>query len=136
MLRARWNGLTFLVVCTGAGLGALGGCSEATPRRQQGEVSRQVLNVEWRQRWVLGGGEGDTTVLMPSYVVGDQGRVYVLEGRLHRILALRARDGTVAWTAGGEGSGPQELRRPTGITMDAQGNVLVMDQGNGRVAVL
>lgn len=135
MCRPSWS-LLALLACTVAGSGALGGCSEAAARRQQEEVSRQVLDVEWRQRWVLGGGEGDTTVLMPSYVVGGQRQVYVLEGRLHRVVALRAQNGTIAWTAGGEGSGPQELRRPTGITMDAKGNVLVMDQGNGRVAVL
>lgn len=134
-MRQRRCLLACLVACAVAGPGALGSCGDTAPPGQQGKVSRRVLDVEWRERWRLGG-EGDTTLLMPSYLVANQERVYVLEGRLHRVVALRANDGTVAWIAGGEGSGPQELRRPTGITMDARGNVLVMDQGNGRVAVL
>jgi hypothetical protein len=134
----RWprRGVVMILAACAAASGALVSCSETPARQQQRTANRRVLDVQWRERWRIGGGEGDTTVLMPSYVVGDQERVYVLEGQLHRVVALRADDGTVAWIAGGEGSGPQELRRPTGITMDGRGNVLVMDQGNGRVAVL
>lgn len=95
-----------------------------------------MVDVTWRQRWVAGGDEGDTTVLMPAAVVGNGQYVYVLETRLHRVSALRARDGKVVWRAGGEGGGPQELRNPTAISLDGRGNLLVMDQGNGRLAVL
>lgn len=135
MRQPRCALLTLLVACTAAGAGALGGCSEAAARRQQKEVSRQVANIEWRERWRVGG-EGDTTVLMPTSVVGNDERVYVLERQLNRVVALSPEDGTVSWIAGGEGSGPQELRNPTGITTDHSGTVFVIDQGNGRIAVL
>lgn len=95
-----------------------------------------MMDVAWRERWIIGGGEEDTTVLMPVGVVGNGELVYVLETQLHRVVALRAGDGSLVWRAGGEGSGPQELRNPTAIALDSRGNVVVVDQGNGRLAVL
>jgi len=133
------RGIALLIIACAVGIaGAFAGCGRGEneaggPRR---EVSRRVVPIAWRERWIVGGGESDTTVLMPWYVVGNDERVYVLESQLHRVVALRAKNGAVLWKAGGAGSGPQELRGPTGITMDPHGNVLVMDQGNGRLAVL
>lgn len=127
----------FLLLLVIFGAAALVGCrGDASSVSQRREVSRKVVDVTWRERWMVGGGEEDTTVLMPSAVVGDGERVYVLETRLHRVAALRAADGSVVWRAGGEGSGPQELRSPTAISLDGAGNIVVMDQGNGRLAVL
>lgn len=126
--------LLLLVVFSAAALiGCRGNSASASQRR---DVTRKVVDVTWRERWMVGGGEEDTTVLMPAAVVGDGERVYVLETRLHRLTALRAADGSVVWRAGGEGSGPQELRNPTAISLDRHGNLVVMDQGNGRLAVL
>jgi hypothetical protein len=127
-----------VIVWALCGAGALAGCERGknAPGAQRGGINRKLVDVTWRERWSVGGGEGDTTVLMPAGVAGDGERVYVLESRLNRIVALRAADGAVAWRAGTEGSGPQELRNPTAITLDRHGNVLVMDQGNGRLAVL
>jgi hypothetical protein len=126
----------FLIGACGAW--ALTGCGRGDDAAgvHRHEVSRKMVEVAWRERWLAGGGEGDTTVLMPSYLVGDGRLVYALETQFHRVVALRAEDGVVVWRAGGEGSGPQELRNPTAITLDPHGNVLVVDQGNGRLAIL
>jgi hypothetical protein len=129
--------IPLLLFACAACAATLAGCergdSGGVQRRQ---LTRNVVDVEWRERWIVGGAEGDTTVLMPANVVGDGERVYVLEPQLHRVVALRTSDGSVLWRAGGEGRGPQELRNPSAFTLDRNGNVLVMDQGNGRLAVL
>lgn len=120
-------------------LACAAGCgteSGDTGSEQRPALNRKLVNVTWRERWIVGGQEGDTTVLIPVAAVGDAELVYVLEPQLHRVVALRASDGVVLWKAGGEGAGPRELRSPTALSMDRDGNVLVMDQGNGRVAVL
>lgn len=74
--------------------------------------------------------------MMPSYLVADREHVYVLETGLHRVAALRLSDGGLAWRVGGEGGGPGEFRNPTEIALSPRGEVLVLDQGNGRIAVV
>lgn len=132
------HAIPLLLLASAACAAALAGCGrgEGSGAERGGLITRNVVDVEWRERWRVGGAEGDTTVLMPGGVVGDGERVYVLEPQFHRVVALRASDGSVLWKAGGEGSGPQELRNPSAFTLDRNGNVLVMDQGNGRLAVL
>jgi hypothetical protein len=132
-MRGIVRGLGVLLLAFAAGCGTESGNTGAEKRP---ELSRKLVEVTWRERWIAGGEEGDTTVLIPVAAVGDAERVYVLEPQLHRVVALRASDGAVLWTAGGEGAGPRELRNPTALSMDKDGNVRVMDQGNGRVAVL
>ncbi len=127
------RGLGALLLACAAGCGTERGNTGSGPRAA---LTRKLVDVTWRERWVAEGGEGDTAVLMPSAVAGDAERVYVLEPQMHRVVALRAGDGAVLWKAGGEGGGPRELRSPTALSMDRDGNVLVMDQGNGRLAVL
>lgn len=137
-MHLRSKSIPLLLLASAACVGALAGCGrvEEPGGVQRQRLSRKRVDVEWRERWLVGGAEGDTTVLMPTAVVGDGERVYVLETRLHRVVALRATDGAVLWRAGGAGGGPQELRSPSAFTLDRNGNVLVMDQGNGRLAVL
>jgi len=98
--------------------------------------SRVFAEAEWRQRWQAGGSEQDSVVLMPSSLVADDTLVYILETDLHRVAALRLADGGLAWRVGGEGGGPMEFRRPTAIALGPGGDLLVVDQGNGRISVI
>jgi DNA-binding beta-propeller fold protein YncE/4-amino-4-deoxy-L-arabinose transferase-like glycosyltransferase len=64
--------------------------------------------------------------------VSSDGRIFVTDSHNNRVLELNA-DGQVVriWGRGGINDG--EFSLPTGITVDAQGNVYVADTGNHRV---
>lgn len=110
-------------------------CDGTDAQRDAGRP-RAFADVQWRQRWQVGGSEQDTSLMMPSALAADGELVYVLETPLHRLTALRLADGDLAWRLGSQGSGPRELRNPVAVALGAGGEVLVLDQGNGRIAVV
>lgn len=63
--------------------------------------------------------------------VDDDGSVYILDRRDHRLLAFDA-EGTFLWEAGREGQGPGEFQFPNGIGVLPSGNLLILD-GTGRL---
>lgn len=73
-----------------------------------------------------GGADGSRIAVAPD------GRIFVTDSHNNRVLELNA-DGQVVriWGRGGIKDG--EFRLPTGIAVDAQGNVYVADTGNHRV---
>lgn len=93
----------------------------------------------------FGGDEGQALEAMfdqPTDVyVDDQDNVFVADTGNHRIRKI-ATDGTVSTIAGnglagGEGDGglavEAQLNSPTGVTMDAFGNLYIADSGNHRI---
>jgi hypothetical protein len=92
-----------------------------------------MVPVQWSTLWMQGGTEADTTVIMPTALAADSELIIVAEPSIHRITALRVGDGSVAWRVSGPGGGPQEVRNPMAVAFDAEGEVVVLDQGNGRV---
>ena len=129
LLRRLGAGALLATICAGATA-----CGETGGRHP--DRPRVFAEVSWRQRWQVGGSEQDTLLMMPSYLVADREHVYVLETGLHRVAALRLSDGGLAWRLGREGSGPGEFRNPTEIALGPRGELLVLDQGNGRIAVV
>jgi hypothetical protein len=125
---------------------AFGGCGvdhrlepAISTRTQQFEESvreRRFKEVDWRILWERGGSEADTVLLMPSELSTDGRYVYVYDMAEDRLSAFRAADGSVAWTAGRRGSGPQEFRKAEDITFGPPGEILLADPNNGRIAVL
>lgn len=85
---------------------------------------------EWRDAGSLG-------AFQPADVTADvYGNVYVADLMNHRVLKRSASDGEwSAWgkTGGGSGIGPGEFNRPTGLDVDAAGNVYVTDRENHRL---
>ncbi len=73
---------------------------------------------------------------MPSQVIAHGDRVYVLEGPLRRVAALSLNDGTLKWAVGRAGAGPDEFKGISSLTVDASGQLLILDAGNGRIAVI
>lgn len=100
-----------------------------------GTGTRVMREASWAAAWTAGGTASDTALLLPLSIAADDEHVYVLDKGASRVVALRAADGSVAWLAGREGSGPGELKRPQGITRSPTGEVIVSDAGNGRLAV-
>lgn len=80
-----------------------------------------------------GGGAG--ALAMPTDVaVGSGGRVYVVDGGNHRVVAFSSA-GHYLFRFGHSGSGRGEFRDPVGIGTDGQGRVYVADSGNYRIQV-
>jgi hypothetical protein len=116
-----------LVLCV-----ATAGCGDDP---YAGTGTRIIRDPTWAPTWTAGGTSKDTALLLPLALAADDEHVYVLDKGANRVVALRAADGSVAWFAGREGSGPGELKRPQGITRSPAGEVIVSDAGNGRLAV-
>ncbi|HYR08640.1 MAG TPA: hypothetical protein VEQ60_12750 [Longimicrobium sp.] len=92
--------------------------------------------MEARTAWTRGGTESDTALLAPVSLVADSNRVYALDPAGNRVVALAAADGSVAWTAGGEGSGPREFRAPSALALSPLDEVIVADPTNDRISIL
>jgi outer membrane protein assembly factor BamB len=73
---------------------------------------------------------------MPSQLVADSARVYVLDPGGPRVVAFGAGDGSVAWTFERRGAGPGELRSPTSIARSGAGELFVLDEANQRITVI
>lgn len=115
------------------GLAVVPACSAEVSHEHGG--TRVMRASSWTPAWTAGGTSADTFLLQPLALAADDEHVYVLDRGASRVVALRATDGSVAWLAGREGSGPGELKRPQGITRSPRGEVIVSDAGNGRLAV-
>lgn len=97
---------------------------------------RQFKQVEWKVLWERGGTEADTILLMPSELSTDSRHVYVYDMADDRLLALRAADGSVAWTAGRRGSGPHEFRKAEDVAIRPTGELLLADPNNNRITIV
>lgn len=127
----QFSGRLFpLLLVLGAGAPACG--KDASYEHNGTRVMRES---SWDSAWTAGGTSADTFLLQPLALAADEEHVYVLDRGGSRVVAFRAADGSVAWLAGREGSGPGELKRPQGITRSPRGEVIVADAGNGRLSV-
>lgn len=118
-----------------------GGAAAPSPAGEDGAAPaqatrRRFVDGEWDTLWVYGGDSRDTTLLIPFAVTAAGGNVYVADRAEPRVVAIRAADGSLAWIAGGRGSGPDEFKRVDAIAATPDGGVMVADGGNGRIAVL
>ena len=81
-------------------------------------------------------GEGAGQLGEPKGIAVDgTGRIYVADGRNHRIEVLDANGATVA-TWGGQGSGPGQFQEPWGVAVGPDGSVYVADTWNHRIQKL
>lgn len=95
---------------------------------------RVTLATEWDTVFAIGSLQDS---LMPQPVLLDtQGdAILVYDFATHRLMAL-ASNGSLTWSFGGEGRGPDEFADVRDIAVDATGRILVLDVGNDRIAVL
>ena len=68
-----------------------------------------------------------------SVTVDQQGRGYVADEWNNRVLVYNANGAYLTTIAGGWGTRSGELRGPSGVAVDADGNVYVTDRDNHRI---
>jgi hypothetical protein len=78
-------------------------------------------------------GPEDTVLLHPLFVQARGRRIAVFD-RGRAAIEVFGLDGELLWTAGQEGSGPEEFRQVTSIGLTDDGAVYALDRGNGRLA--
>lgn len=111
-------------------------CSERTHGRESvSGTSRLWIGSSWDTTWIHGGA-ADSLLLMPLKVTAGSHYIYVLDRGGRRVLSFKAEDGSLAWIAGREGSGPAEFHSPTALALTSSGELLVADAGNSRVSVV
>jgi uncharacterized protein (TIGR03437 family) len=90
-----------------------------------------------------GGLAGQASLGQPSALAFDaQGNLYIAETFNDRVRKVNASDGKISTVAGGNGTGAKgdggpataaQLHCPTGVALDAQGNLYIADRDNHRV---
>jgi hypothetical protein len=83
-------------------------------------------------RWsVVAAGFGSLTAVTAV----DAARVAVTDSLDRKLKLVRLDGGTIADSAGGDGSGPDEFRQPDGLSLRENGDLLVADTLNDRIKV-
>jgi trimeric autotransporter adhesin len=90
-----------------------------------------------------GGLAGQASLGQPSALAFDtQGNLYIAETFNDRVRKVNASDGKISTVAGGNGTGSKgdggpataaQLHCPSGVAVDAQGNIYIADRDNHRV---
>src|SRR5215216_6224220 len=89
----------------------------------------------WDTLWTIGGTQGDSLLLNPFLLSASDSAVYLYDAGARRVLAFRATDGTLAWSFGRQGAGPDEFRGVRDLKADDHG-VYVLDPRNNRIVRL
>jgi len=125
--------LTLVLVLARLVLGSVETSGQNASTQGMSQASRRITASEWEVLWTVGGTMEDTLLLGPVDVVAGEEHVYVVDFIAHRVTAFDRSSGALAWIAGREGSGPGELRNPRAAALAPNGDLLVVDFGNGRL---
>lgn len=96
---------------------------------------RQIVEMEWESVLKVGGSESDTTLYYPTLPQADSAGAYVYDVAEYRVVRL-SKTGTVEWTYGRKGQGPDEFRNVRDLELDSSGRLWVLDPQNARITVL
>jgi hypothetical protein len=119
--------------------GFAGGLSEPAshtvyPTLVSSSLTRDFVDATFDTTFVLGS-VNDTVLLNPIRIVVTEGFVYVFDAGDNTLKAY-ANTGRHIWTTGRGGGGPGEFRKVRDLSIGADGALLVLDQGNGRLSVV
>jgi hypothetical protein len=103
--------------------------------RPGGIPERKLVFVDWATDFKVGGTAEDTILQSALQPAAGPGGVSVIDHFAHRVEHFDSA-GTLVWTYGQEGKGPDEFSDPRDLKVDAQGRVWVLDPSNARITVL
>lgn len=83
-------------------------------------------------QWDVNGWFGQSVDNKPFIAVGRNNHVYITDPEGYRVIEFTG-DGQFVRTWGDFGSGPDEIGLPSGIAVDALGNIWVSDSSNNRI---
>jgi hypothetical protein len=140
LLSTTLSSLLLLSACGGAD-GPPGGWAGSVDTLETGRIVVHNPDVPaWTEAWMLrerfrlGSMAEEGPELLGQIAgleLGPGGEVYVLDGQASEIRVFGG-DGSFQHSFGGWGEGPGELNSPSGLALDAQGTLWVMNWGNGR----
>jgi len=110
-------------------------CARPEPRVVS-EGEREVRRDAFAEVWRRNIDSEDTLFAVPSKLLLVDDYVVVLDPSANRVVGLSRSNGERQWVFGATGSGPGEMRTPSDIEVSANGEVWVVDPGNGKILVL
>jgi hypothetical protein len=107
--------------------------SAASPVVSQSPAPRKMVDRAWVGVWKAGGGADEELFAFPRELLATKDGVYILD---IGTLELTAFDplGRKRWTVGSKGQGPGQFAQPVDLTVAANGDIAVLDPGNGRIS--
>lgn len=94
--------------------------------------TRVEIRSNWDTVWYRRSGLQDTTLVAPIGMLVLNQRLIVLDRGAPRVSAFDTKDGSLLWSVGQRGSGPEEFREPFSMGAVDSGQVAVLDMGNTR----
>jgi hypothetical protein len=108
------------------------------PERHDGTnppgADRRLTSLSDDEAWTVGGDPADTLLFLPVAIEAAGGAVFLLDRFGHRVAALDAATGRLAWTRGRRGGGPGELDSPRAMALGADSALAIADGANPRIA--
>lgn len=95
--------------------------------------SRSVVMTQWDTLWQTTPTFADSVSPSPRILTFNRGRLFVFDDAIMRLSALNASDGTLLWSAGRAGQGPEEFLGAAGLLPDSDGGVAIVDVRNHRL---
>ncbi len=105
----------------------------ATPTSLNEVERRFAPDSFWTAVWRRGGKAEPDMVIEPREMTLVGGVLVVLDPGSREVHAFDARTGATRWQLKSSGSGPGELRAPSGLAASPAGHVLVADNANARL---
>jgi len=97
-------------------------------------TERHIVDPHWVALWRTRGSATDDLFGVPRHLLAAPDGVIILDEGTLQLSAFTQR-GDRRWTVGRKGSGPGEFSRPIDLTFLPNGDIAVLDPGNGRVSV-
>ena len=114
-----------------AGLLLLLGAS--VPVASQSPASRKLVDRQWVGVWRVGGAGDDELFAFPRELLATKDGVYVLDIGTLELMAFDPL-GRKRWVVGSKGNGPGQFVQPVDLTVASNGDIAVLDPGNGRIS--
>ena len=136
MKRIMTTTLLVLAMAAGSGAGEIVTVDGVTHVRNGAEPSGGVETMELRELWRAGGEDDDVFFgLITQVVVGDDGRIYLLDTQLSEVRVYSP-DGENLGTLSREGDGPGEVRGPVDLFFTPEGNLGLMQTFPGKIVII